>query len=72
MSHYYEEYPFLMRFEEVLELGAEEEQPAKRTICRKKAEEIDPSQPAIMLTTSGTTAKPKAFHPQPREPHFCL
>ena len=59
MSHYYKEYPFLMRFEEILEIGAREEASGKKDYLKKMAEEIDPSEPAIMLTTSGTTAKPK-------------
>ncbi|MBI4766351.1 MAG: AMP-binding protein [Deltaproteobacteria bacterium] len=59
MSHYYQEYPFMMRFEEVLEIGAREEASGKKDYLKKRAEEIDPSSPAIMLTTSGTTAKPK-------------
>ncbi len=58
MSHYYSEYPFLTRFEEVIALGAQE-QDGKKDFLLKKAQEIDPSQPAMMLTTSGTTAKPK-------------
>jgi len=58
MSHYYGEYPFLERFEKVLEIGAKEESGQKDYLL-KKAEETDPSQPAVMLTTSGTTAKPK-------------
>ena len=58
MSHYYEEYPFLERFENVIELGAKEEG-GQDDYLLKVAEKIDPSQPAIMLTTSGTTAKPK-------------
>jgi long-chain acyl-CoA synthetase len=58
MSHYYDEYPFLMRFEEVLEIGAREEA-GKENYLIKKAEEIDPTKAAMMLTTSGTTAKPK-------------
>jgi long-chain acyl-CoA synthetase len=58
MSHYYEEYPFLERFETVLEIGAEEEIEHKDYLV-KKAEEIVPAQAAIMLTTSGTTALPK-------------
>ena len=58
MSHYYEEYPFLMRFETVLEMGAEREK-GREDYVRQKAEAIDPTQPAVMLTTSGTTAKPK-------------
>lgn len=59
MSHYYKEFPFLMRFEEVLEIGGREEAAGKKDYLEKRAKEIDPSKPAIMLTTSGTTAKPK-------------
>jgi long-chain acyl-CoA synthetase len=59
MSHYYDEYPFLMRFEEVLEIGAREEEAGQEGYVIRKAEEIDPTKPAMMLTTSGTTAKPK-------------
>jgi len=58
MSHYYGEYPFLERFEKILEIGAKEETGQKDYLLRK-AEQIDPSQPAMMLATSGTTAKPK-------------
>jgi len=58
MSHYYGEYPFLERFEKVLEIGAREED-GQRDFLLKAAEEADPSKPAIMLTTSGTTAMPK-------------
>ncbi len=58
MSHYYQEYPFLERFEKVLEIGAEEER-GKEGFLAKRAAETDPSQPAVMLTTSGTTAEPK-------------
>ncbi len=58
MSHYYGEYPFLERFEKILEIGAKEEIGQKDYLL-KKAEETDPSQPAVMLTTSGTTGKPK-------------
>jgi long-chain acyl-CoA synthetase len=58
MSHYYEEYPFLERFETVLEIGAKEENEQKNYL-EKKVADIDPSQAAIMLTTSGTTALPK-------------
>jgi len=58
MSHYYGEYPFLERFEKVLEIGAEEERDQKDYLL-KLVEKIDPAQPAMMLTTSGTTAKPK-------------
>ena len=58
MSHYYEEYPFMMRFEDVIALGEAQESNHKDYL-RKRADEIDPSQVAMMLTTSGTTAKPK-------------
>jgi long-chain acyl-CoA synthetase len=58
MSHYYSAYPFLERFEKVLENGAGQELDHKDYLL-KKAEQIDPSQAAMMLTTSGTTAKPK-------------
>lgn len=58
MSHYYEEYPFLQRFEKVLEMGAKEEE-GQQNYLRKKAEETNPKKIAMMLTTSGTTAKPK-------------
>ncbi|MCP4757275.1 MAG: long-chain fatty acid--CoA ligase [Proteobacteria bacterium] len=58
MSHYYAQYPFLERFEKVLELGAEQE-PSRKDFLAQRAEEIDPSRVAIMLTTSGTTGKPK-------------
>jgi long-chain acyl-CoA synthetase len=58
MSHYYEEHPFLERFETVIEIGAKEEV-GKENYLQKKAETTDPSQAALMLTTSGTTALPK-------------
>ncbi|MBW1849549.1 MAG: AMP-binding protein, partial [Deltaproteobacteria bacterium] len=58
MSHYYEEYPFLMRFEKVIEIGMEKEK-EQDDFLLKRAEEIKPSQTAMMLTTSGTTALPK-------------
>jgi long-chain acyl-CoA synthetase len=58
MSHYYEEYPFLERFEAVIEIGAKEEV-GQADYLQKKAATTDPSQTAIMLTTSGTTALPK-------------
>jgi len=58
MSHYYEEYPFLERFEKVIEIGSEEASRQKDFLL-KTVETLDPSQPAMMLTTSGTTAKPK-------------
>jgi long-chain acyl-CoA synthetase len=51
MSHYYEEYPFLERFENVLQRGAEEER-GKEDFLAKRAAEADPSQPALMLATS--------------------
>jgi long-chain acyl-CoA synthetase len=58
MSHYYGEYPFMERFEKVLDLGAEEETGQKDYLL-KLVEGLDPTKPALMLTTSGTTAKPK-------------
>ena len=58
MSHYYGEYPFLERFEKVLDLGAEKEKDQKDYLL-KLVEGLDPTKPAMMLTTSGTTAKPK-------------
>jgi long-chain acyl-CoA synthetase len=58
MSHYYDEHPFLERFERVLEIGAEQEKHHENYL-REKAEKIDPTKPAMMLTTSGTTALPK-------------
>jgi len=58
MTHYYEEFPFLIRFEEVIQMGLEKEEENENFLL-KRAEEIDPTQPAMMLTTSGTTALPK-------------
>ena len=58
MSHYYGEYPFMLRFEDVAAKGAEEET-RHADYLLNKAKEIEPSEPAMMLTTSGTTAKPK-------------
>ena len=54
MNHYYGQYPFLLRLEKCLEEGS----PGTPIPCQ----EIVPSSPeqiAMMLTTSGTTAKPK-------------
>jgi long-chain acyl-CoA synthetase len=58
MSNYYAEYPFLERFETVLTAGSQEEKNQPHYL-REKAEAIDPKKVAMMLTTSGTTAKPK-------------
>lgn len=58
MSHYYSDYPFLERFEDVLERGAGDKSCSK-DFLEKRAEEIKPGDVAMMLTTSGTTAKPK-------------
>jgi long-chain acyl-CoA synthetase len=58
MSHYYGEYPFMLRFEDVAAKGAEEET-RHADYLLNRAKEIEPSEPAMMLTTSGTTAKPK-------------
>jgi long-chain acyl-CoA synthetase len=58
MSHYYDEHRFLQRFEQILAAGAEQ---AKQNgaFLREAAESLDPAKPAVMLTTSGTTALPK-------------
>lgn len=58
MSHYYERYDFLTEFGQLLKLGAAqaENQP---DFLANRAREIDPGGVAMMLTTSGTTAKPK-------------
>jgi long-chain acyl-CoA synthetase len=58
MSHYHDEYPFLRRFEKVLEAGTREEG-GRKDFLREKAAGLDPKKVAMMLTTSGTTAKPK-------------
>ena len=58
MSHYYDEYPFMRRFEDVVAMGAHEET-RHADFLLKRAKEIQPSEPAMMLTTSGTTALPK-------------
>ena len=54
MSHYYSQYPFLLRFEDCLQEGLE-----KAAIPFEEAAPSSPDQVAMMLTTSGTTAKPK-------------
>jgi long-chain acyl-CoA synthetase len=58
MSHYYAEHPFLQRFEKVLERGAQEKKNQPDFLGRA-ASTISPQAPAMMLTTSGTTALPK-------------
>ena len=58
MTHYYDEYPFLLRFEDVIRAG-KEQNGRHREFLREAAEKMDPSKPAMMLTTSGTTALPK-------------
>jgi long-chain acyl-CoA synthetase len=58
MSHYYPAHPFLRRFEEVLELGVQEKKSQPDSLL-KAAKSISPNTPAMMLTTSGTTALPK-------------
>jgi long-chain acyl-CoA synthetase len=58
MSHYYPEHPFLQRFEKVLELGTREKE-SHPDFLRRTASAISPRAPAMMLTTSGTTALPK-------------
>ena len=58
MSHYYAEHPFLQRFEKVLELGSGEKK-SRPDFLRRAAAAASPQAPAMMLTTSGTTALPK-------------
>jgi long-chain acyl-CoA synthetase len=58
MSHYYDEYPFLVRFEKVLQNGRQAEAD-QQDYLKQRVERIDPTRPTIMLTTSGTTALPK-------------
>ncbi|NWF55843.1 MAG: AMP-binding protein [Syntrophaceae bacterium] len=58
MSHYYGEYPFLKRFEEVMDLGTRGKE-SHPDFLRRTASALFPRAPAMMLTTSGTTALPK-------------
>ncbi len=58
MSHYYDDHPFLVEFGDVIKRGAAQEKDQPDFLA-KRAQEIDPGQVAMMLTTSGTTAKPK-------------
>lgn len=58
MSHYYTEHPFLQRFEKVLEIGARESK-SQPDFLQRAAQAMRPDGPAMMLTTSGTTALPK-------------
>jgi len=58
MSHYYSEYPFLQRFEKVLERGTNEKK-SQNDFLAQAARDISAKAPAMMLTTSGTTALPK-------------
>ena len=59
MSHYYQDYPFLQRFEHVLEIGKREAAAGHHGFLKQRSEEIGEDRPAVMLTTSGTTANPK-------------
>lgn len=58
MSHYYPEHEFLLRFEELMEKGREELR-GEPGFLEKAISALDPKSPALMLTTSGTTALPK-------------
>jgi long-chain acyl-CoA synthetase len=58
MTHYYQEHPFLARFEDVVEAGARAGGGQGHQL-RELALALDPAGPALMLTTSGTTAMPK-------------
>ena len=54
MNHYYGQYPFLLRFEDCLAEGSK-----GKSISLEEIVPSAPEQIAMMLTTSGTTAKPK-------------
>jgi long-chain acyl-CoA synthetase len=54
MNHYYVQYPFMLRFEDCLREGSKGKRVALEEVVPSSAEQI-----AMMLTTSGTTAKPK-------------
>jgi len=54
MSHYYRQYPFLLRLETCIEEGLQKGGAPDRELVPSSPDEI-----AMMLTTSGTTAKPK-------------
>ncbi len=54
MNHYYAQHPFLLRFEDCLQEGSKGKNVALEEVVPSSAEQI-----AMMLTTSGTTAKPK-------------
>ncbi len=54
MNHYYAQYPFLQRLEKCLEEGSQ----GVPVPCQEIVP-TSPGQVAMMLTTSGTTAKPK-------------
>ncbi len=58
MSHYYQEYPFLWRFEQLMEIG-QGELAGNPGFLEKAAAHLNPDSAALMLTTSGTTALPK-------------
>ncbi len=58
MSHYYDRHPFLARFEDVARAGREQGGDLG-AVLRAAAERLDPARPAVMLTTSGTTSRPK-------------
>ncbi len=58
MSHYYQEYPFLLRFQQLIQ-EAREKLKEEQGFLQKAVATLNPSAPALMLTTSGTTALPK-------------
>ncbi|MGQ9859022.1 MAG: AMP-binding protein [Thermodesulfobacteriota bacterium] len=58
MSHYYPQHGFLLRFEEILQIGRKELE-GKAAALEEMESALDPQAPALMLTTSGTTAMPK-------------
>lgn len=58
MSHYYRQHGFLLRFEEILQIGRKE-LGGRAGALEEMESALDPQTPALMLTTSGTTAMPK-------------
>lgn len=58
MNHYFKQYPFLKRFKEIQEMGAAQKNKENEFLTQAAAS-LAANSPAMMLTTSGTTALPK-------------